>query len=419
MSGVNSKSNSVMSNIPQIDKTKALEALAKWDSFLKLNPNLGELEKFIKDNATDESFMLAYTQSIINFIERYPDFEDTFTNEYDTITTPLINEIKSNIEKYHHTFSTIRQGTATNTLTKTRAKIGANASVDNITGTATIMQGELTISIPNYETFLGGLRTSAYRLLDALTVAFTENGASSPSITLSLDEYMNKLGLSDRKEARKQATIDLQTLLNIKISFKEKKRYGKPQDFTDINMCEAVGIRNGIINFSFSNIFYNILLGYPVMPYPPQLWKLNSKYNPNSYYLLRKISEHKNMNIGKKNEDIISVKTLLAAAPYLPTFDEVMATDRALTHRIIEPFERDLNAFDATLTWQYCHSNNTPLIDEELQTFNYTLFIDLLIKIECRDYPDQTDRLEAKSQRIANSQNKKRSPPKKKKDSTE
>jgi hypothetical protein len=338
-------------------------------------------------------------------------------------TAPAISRVAPSIlptdEREKSTFSTIRQGTATNALTKIKPSTKRNTIIDTITGTATITQGNLSITIPDF-TKLTGFRTSTYQLLDALTVALTETGAKSPVVALSLEEYMKKRGLKDKKEARKQVTDDLETLFNAKISFKEKRKKGQEQDFHDIRIIDSKGIRKGIITVTFGTAFYNILLGYPIMPYPAQLWELNSKRNPNSFYLLRKIAEHKNMNVGKKNEDIIAVKTLLAVAPYLPSYEEVMNTDRAISRRIIEPFERDMDALEDTLTWTYCHSNNTPLTDEELSSMSYDTFISLLIKIDWKQYPDQTARLKRKAERIEQAeQGKKRKTSKKKKADTE
>lgn len=317
------------------------------------------------------------------------------------------------------TFSTIRQGTATNALTKVKASTKRNTVIDPITGTATITQGNLSITIPDF-TELTGFKTSTYQLLDALTVALTETGAKSPVVTLPLEEYMGKRGLKDKKEARKQAIADLETLFNATISFKGKRKRGQEQDFHDIRIIDSKGIRKGIINVSFGTTFYNILLGYHIMAYPAQLWTLNGKRNPNSFYLLRKIAEHKNMNVGKKNEDIIAVKTLLAVAPNLPSYEEVMNTDRALNRRIIEPFERDMDALEDTLTWAYCHSKNTPLTDEEISSMSYDTFASLLIKTDWKQYPDQTARLDRKAERLEQAkQGKKRKTAKKKKTDTE
>jgi len=339
-------------------------------------------------------------------------------------TAPAVSRVAPSIlptgEREKSAFSTIRQGTATNALTKIKPSTKKrNTIIDPITGTATITQGNLSITIPDF-TKLTGFKTSTYQLLDALTVALTETGAKSPVVALSLEEYMKKRGLKDKKEARKQVTDDLETLFDAKITFKEKRKKGQEQDFHDIRIIDSKGIRKGIITVTFGTVFYNILLGYPIMPYPAQLWALNSKRNPNSFYLLRKIAEHKNMNVGKKNEDIIAVKTLLAVAPNLPSYEEVMKADRHLDQRIIQPFERDMDALEDTLTWTYCHSNNTPLTDEELSSMSYDTFISLFIKIDWKQYPDQTARLKRKAERIEQAeQRKKRKTSKKKKADTE
>lgn len=303
-------------------------------------------------------------------------------------------------ETFTRDFSTIRQGTSTNALTKFRAITGKTATIDSVTGTATIKQGNFTLTIPNYEQ-LAGLKTSTYQLLDAITVALTESGAKSPTVILPLSEYMKRRGLKDRKEAKNQAKADMEILRQASFTW-EEKRGKNTNSFTFVNLADSGEIRrNGDIVFTYGNTFYNVLLGYPVMPYPSQLQTLSSKKNPNSYYFLRKIAEHKNMNIGKKNEDVIAVKTLLAVAPFIPTYEEVMQDKgRALTRLIIEPFERDLDALEETLSWTYCHSNNTPLTDEELATLSYDVFKDLLIHTEWKDYPDQTARLQRKAEAI-------------------
>lgn len=309
-----------------------------------------------------------------------------------------INKIKESITEEQlktieaRNFSKIRQGTATNTLTKVKANTKRNTIMDPITKIAKIMQKDFCITIPNFMKFTG-FRTSTYQLLDALTTVLTETGTKNPTVVLSLEEYMAKRGLKDKKEARKQVTEDLDALFNTTISFKEKTKNGQTRDFQDIRIIDSKGIRKGIINVSFGMTFYKILSGYPVMPYPAQLWAINGKRNPNSFYLLRKISEHKNMNIGKKNEDIISVATLLQISPNIPAYEDVMKANEHPTRRIKEPFERDMDALKETLTWTYCHSNNTPLTDEEIKNLNYNTFIKLLVKIDWNQYPNQISRL--------------------------
>lgn len=304
-------------------------------------------------------------------------------------------------------FSTIRQGTSTNALTKLRATEGKGLKIDSITGDATIKNGNFTLTIPNY-TQLIGLKTTTYQLLDAITVAFTESGAKTPTVVLPLEEYMKRRGLKDRKEAKSQVRADLEILRRASFSW-EEKRGKNTESYSFVNFADSGEIRrNGDIIFTFGSTFYNTLLGYPVMPYPAQLWKLNGNKNPNSYYFLRRIAEHKNMNVGKKNEDLISVKTLLAVAPFIPSIDEVMSGNRNIADRIINPFERDMDALADTLTWEYCHSSNAPLTDTELQNMSYEVFEGLLIHTVWNKYPDQTARLERKQELIEEAKAKKK-----------
>ena len=292
----------------------------------------------------------------------------------------------------------IRQGTATNTFTKIKPT-KRNTSIDPVTKTATIKRGNFSVTIP--AELVTGLKTSAYRLLDMGVMIVTTEGARSPTVSIELDEYMKKRGLKDKKEARKQVKADLEALYNASISFKEM-RGRKELNFLDMRLISEKGIKNGVITFTFGNGFFNLLKGYPIMYYPPALLKINDKRNPYSYALGRKIAEQKNMNALNAGEgDVISVKTLLAVCDGLPTYDEVMETDRAVARRIIEPFERDLNALADSFTWEYCHSKGAPLTEEELTAFNYETFINACILFQWSYYPDQTRRREAKEERLA------------------
>ena len=279
-------------------------------------------------------------------------------------------------------FSLIRQGPATNTLTKINIRHkDKNINIDPITGTAKAQRGDFYVVIPDFTSLdMPELKQTTLQLLDALTATSTAAGGAQ-SISISLEEYMTRRGLKDRKEARRQAEEDLKALHKAHISFKGKIS-GKAQDYYDVNILDAQGISNGIIRATFGSTLFNILTTYPVMPYPAELWTFNSKNNPNSYYLLRKISEHKNMNIGKKNEDIIAVKTLIDVCPDIPSYEEVMETNKAVKRRIIDRFERDLDAIKTIKEWHYCHSLDTPLTDKELAVMDHKTFIKLLVKID-------------------------------------
>ena len=101
------------------------------------------------------------------------------------------DKLWSKIEEEEKNFSTIRQGVGTNALAKINAntKTKRNAVIDPITGDATIIHGNFIITITDFMQ-LAGLRTSTHQLLDAFIVVFTETGAKSPVVSLSLEKYM-------------------------------------------------------------------------------------------------------------------------------------------------------------------------------------------------------------------------------------
>ena len=290
-------------------------------------------------------------------------------------------------------FSVIRQGKSTNALTKVNAT-KANTDVDAFTGLARIDTPNIRLAISDYSV-LSGLKTSTYQLLDAIIIKFTEGGAKSPTVVISVNEYMDLRELRDRKEARQQIVKDLSLLAKTSISWNEKMGQ-KTIPYAEINLVDSwfwTDKKKTSIKFTFGQTFYRVLLRYPIMAYPLQLQTLNNKKNPNSYYLLRKIAEQKNMNIGKKNEDVISVQTLLENAPFLPSYDEVMKGDRAINRRIVKPFERDMDILSDTLTWNYCYSYDDLLSEEEIKTMDYNTFRELLIQVHWKEYPDQTKRI--------------------------
>lgn len=292
-------------------------------------------------------------------------------------------------------FDTIRQGKATNQLTKLTDASGY--SYNAITGEALLSGGNINVFIDKYTDITRSLSPTTYRLLDALTVQFTNTGSSSTLIQLPLAEYMDRCGLRDVKSARAQVKAELDNLYRLSIEWSDKEN-GKNKDYAKTRICDSIGIKKGIILFNLTPAFYAYLSSTHIMPYPKQLYRINAQYNPHSFYFLRRISEHKNMNSGKTNEDIIAVKTLLDAAPMLPKYEELAEIGK-IRERIIEPFERDMDNLADTLAWEYIHRNGQALSEEELSNFDYKLFATLMIKTTWKEYPERPTKKPAATKR--------------------
>jgi len=319
-----------------------------------------------------------------NELEPIPDNEDVFA--------PSIFFGKS-----PSTYTLLRNNVATNLLTKIETN---KERYDFNTGVLVIELDPLTVILEEYGDGRE-LRQSTSMLFDLLTEELTRTGAKELAITLDFDEYMRKCGLSDPKSAREQVRADLRTLHNLSLSI-PKSALTRNKQMTGeylFHVLRKAFYDDKIISVRFDEDFLSIMADSPVMSIDLALFKVDKRRNPNAYYLGRKAHEHKNMNIGKRNEDIIAVKTLLKICPKIPTYEEVRASNRHFTDRIIEPFERDLKALSNIFTWEYCHRNGEPLSDDELAILDYDTFIKLNVRLYWLNYPDQTKRLENKKKR--------------------
>ena len=295
--------------------------------------------------------------------------------------TPVVNIKNLNPLNESVDFHTIRQGKATNTLAKIKTVIDNPAQLNLYGGAVITTEKDYKLFIEQYNELINGVRPTAKMLLDALVIKLTESGQQDTLVQLPLSDYMEMRGLRDIKSAREQVKEDIRALDRLRIEYREKQK-GKQGDFLNVNISGGTnGIVRGVIIFRFNQDFFNVLMKYNIMPYPKEILSFNLNNNPNSPHLLRRISEHKNMNYGKANEDIIGVKTLIEASPPLPKYEEIKDIG-GIEQRIIKRFERDMDAIQS-LKWNYCGKNGT-----EIETpTTYTEFEQAKIKITWTSYP--------------------------------
>ena len=280
-------------------------------------------------------------------------------------------------------------------------------------GREIIKKGTLTIVIPDYMQLINdaktqGLKTSTFKLLDAIVLGFTSNG-NDPDVCFSLKEYMEYCGLSDIKEARRQVNADLEILYAMSISCDDSAKKDKSRNYMDMRIIDDKGIQNGIVHAHLASKIAEMLSQCVVMPYPMSLLRIRSDKFPNAYYMLRRIEEHKFMNAGKANENIIAVKTLLEACPCIPTIEDVrQSQNREPRKRIVEPFLRDLEAVCeqiglGTDNYSLTYAKGEEIPDEQLKELSYEVFIKAYVHFPANwpGYPDQTQRIAERKKEIA------------------
>jgi hypothetical protein len=258
--------------------------------------------------------------------------------------------------------------------------------VNPITGIATFRHKSIILYIHDFKNLpTKALSHTAIYLLQALIMEFNATGRTSKIIKFHIKKYMELRGLSDKKAAIEQIKKDLDLLHRYIITYQNKKIKSKKkcdQNFFDINLCQGKGINGQYILFHLSDFFYEYLTDAYIMFVHPDAFKLDPKTS--SFPLVFCIYAHFNMNYGKKNAHIISVRTLLEACPKIPTKERAYPQ---LLQRIIEPFERDMEALKFCIKWEYCNPLGVILTDDQCNNWNYDTWIEFSIKFEIVGHP--------------------------------
>jgi len=301
-------------------------------------------------------------------------------NNKEQNTLPVVQPSVSNQfkEQANKEFYTAHQGQATSIIIK---GINSPVKLDLFSGNGTVTDQDKKLIFENYVDIMKGIKLTAKQLFTALIIEATEGKTTNSTVKLPIEKYMKMRGLKNIKETRKQVKADLKVLKTVRIEWREKR---KKQSGSYLNIYlfgGTEGIKNGVIEFKFNTDFFNCLKGYNIAPLSKEILKINDKYNPNSFYFSERIGTHKNMNYYKSNADIIGVKTLLESTSELPKYEDIKETGE-ITRRIIDPFERDMDAM-INPKWNYCGTNGVQIDAPE----GYKEFEKALIKLTWINYP--------------------------------
>jgi len=377
--------------------------------FSELKGVLSELKGVLSDPAaydgipvaSDEEMQPLRELSTDTFMDSMVSLAESDKSKYERVMARLMFDLFTGERSKTQGFYLLAQNKPSNALAKMLTqRIGDPAQLD-IYGSGSIVEKDFKLFIKGYsELVSGGVKQSAAMLLDSLMITATENGLQDTLICLPLKKYMEMRGLSDEKATRAQVKGDINALERIHFEYKGTGKQRGAWLKVSISGGTVGQIKNGDILFRFNQDFFNSFKTgsgnkFLYMYFPREALQGNTRANPWKYWLGRKISEHKRINIGKANADIISVKTLIDACPNYPTYDAVMNSDRHIDTRIIQPFERDLDALSPSIKWNYQGLTESPT--------DYQTFIDANIVIQWAYYPD-TSKLAAGKKKRARKQ---------------
>lgn len=306
-------------------------------------------------------------------------------------------------------YNNLLQGKATNALSRTSKK---SMNYDRREDSGWAKQDGVVVTLQNCS--LLNLNVQTHKVFHALLLKLTKNFSMKKKATaetinkgrevvLSLKEYMDLCGLKDRKESRKQLKEAVQAIYNISLEWTDIRCNGKKKEEITwkARIAELLGqewsddpVKNSKVIFRFTFDIAERLSQSYIMPFPQNLFHINSKQNPHSYYIGQKLLVHYNQNFDRDNRNRIQVSTLLRGLPDIPTYDDT----EHITQLIIEPFERDLDAlvdrYSVLDSWEYCNKKGAPLTEKQLENMSYDVWTNLLIQFEPKDYPRDINKIE-------------------------
>ena len=312
-------------------------------------------------------------------------------------------------------FYTMRKAHLLDNITKIAER--ERNTITDLNGVSTITHKDISVKF-NHGNAKSAITAATWQFLDFLLITHNESGRNERQIIFSVDDFMTKRGLSSRKYAARIIKKHISQLGEIWVSWKETAKNGNKTIYEAFNDIRILSQKAGAIRADGKGYFavaltpemydYCQIYAKKILDYPDFLLKLDTNDNAITYYIGRKITEHKNIGTirEQKNADFLSVKSLLAACPAIPTYNEVKKTDRMYKRRIIEALVKGLDGLAPYIKWNFAKAKNEPLSDEECENIenDINLFLNAYIKLEWEDSPDKKNAIEKRKKAIDKAQ---------------
>lgn len=210
------------------------------------------------------------------------------------------------------------------------------------------------------------------KLLRQINSVLHQCGYMTKAITITLEEFMEFRGLSDKKAAREQFERAIALLYEVSLNYNGlESRY----------LQTKARIHNSKVALILTDLFFESLrVSGSVALIPQGFFSLDGK-SGNAYKLGITLSDNRRRNIGKPNENRMSIAKLLEATT-LNLADKI--EPKYYKRQIIEPFFTALNKASAKgFSYTLVHRGGTPLTPlEQFEIHhNYELFISCLVDV--------------------------------------
>lgn len=304
---------------------------------------------------------------------------------------------------------------------------------DGFTKNATITTKDgHKITIERFDKLQGLLSTPAKKILDTALLYLTsgnfyrgKRSSITPTVEIPLIEYGEACGyqltpqkmdtpeeqakenrrVNERiKDLKKNVRRDLRDISSIVWSGEETRGRNKG-DYKEMRIISSHSISKGLIRVNFDVEAAAYFVNAYIMQYPTALLKHDNR-KPNAYVLGRKLAFHNSndQNRTAGTDSTLSVKSLLAAAPEIPTIDDIKARgQRNWKDKIKKPLEIALDeniSVGLISKWEYRDPRTTghTYTAETAQPLTWTQYNRLMIDFVMIDAPEQAERREAKAE---------------------
>ena len=295
-------------------------------------------------------------------------------------------------------------------------------TADGITGVATYKKNGHTIQVKDFADVSAHLGTSAKKLLDASVLYLTDanfykGDNVNPTAIIPLEEYWKAQGYpitpaddSPEEQTRVENLIkwlkkgtraDCQALQSIKWDGYIGTGKNKSQVASYYFVSSWRFLRGNRLKINFDIDLASYLVHAYQMQFPVVLLALDNR-KPNSYAIGRRIALHHSMDnnaaIGTSNT--ISVKTLLEAAPEIPTYETLIASNQRNWKRkikgVLESALNDLVSSAPYLSnWEYRDPKAevvTTYTPETASSLSWDQYSRLVIDFTLTAEPNQAER---------------------------
>ena len=317
--------------------------------------------------------------------ESYIKYPDDVLSELEKIA--VRNELRNtDHSKIQQDFATSRHGPMLGALSALSTKRSNDIFFESAYKESIMERDGLSVYIDGFISGGDKLDTLTLQFIDMLIIEYNANGCRDQLIIFPVSKYMERRGIKNIEKARKQILEVSAKTYSFSLEYNGKSNRNSIYNMRKTRLITDIAdLKNGNIVVKLNDTFCDALKACSIMKYPGELFTLSEIKNPNSYYLLKRITWHKDINFNHRNDNIIAVRTLLKSCPNLARYEEIVKVGQ-IKQRIIKPFERDMNAFSNTLSWEY-FKENIPLSKEEYEQLDYQTFSNLLIHITWKDYP--------------------------------